>query len=176
MVVREVGEDATRKLQASDTLLHHRVRRHLHKAVVATLVHHLAQHCVEANGVGCGVCRCNLSLAHAIYHGRNQSRLVTQQLKKVTEQRGNGCLAVCASHAHQLQLLRGVVVEGGSHICHSLVAILHHYVAHSLVQLLWQCLTHHRHRSAFDGRGDVVVTVGLCTTHRKEAVARLNLA
>ena len=176
MVVREVGEDTTRKLQASDSLLHHRVRRHLHKAVVATLVHHLAQHCVEAYGIGCSVCRCNLSLAHTIDNGRNQARLVTQQLKQVAEQRGNGCLAVCACNAHQLQLLRGVVVEGGSHICHSLVAILHHYVAHSLVQLLWQLLTHHRHRSAFDGSGDVVVTIGLRTTHRKEAVASLNLA
>ena len=60
MIVREVGEDTATELQTTNSVLHHRVRRHLHKAVVATLVYHLAQHCVQADGVGRSVGRGNL--------------------------------------------------------------------------------------------------------------------
>ena len=55
MVVREVREARTAELQPSHAILHERVRRDLHKAVLAAAIDHLAQHSLQTQGVGCGV-------------------------------------------------------------------------------------------------------------------------
>ena len=176
MVVREVCENSASELQPPDTLLHQRVRRHLHKAVVAARINHLAQHSIQADGIGCGMGRLNLTLANTIDHRRNQSRTISQRTKQIAEQRGNRSLAIGTRHTYQLQLMRGVVVEGGCHIGHSHIAILDNNITHLVAHIARQLLAHHNGGSRLNGLVDVLVAIGLRTSDSKEAVARLDLA
>ena len=170
MIVREVCEKRPTELQSSYAILHQRVRRHLHKAVVATAIHHLAQHGVKTYGVGCGVCRGDLASVDAIDHRRNQSCTVAHTAIEVVEQRGDGCLAVGARNTHQMQLARGVVVVGCRHIGHSLIRISHHNVAYAIALFLGLLLAHYGYGTSLNGTRDVVVAVALRASHSKETV------
>ena len=152
------------------------MRRHLHKAVVATRINHLAQHSVKAYGVGCGVGGGYLLFVDAIDHRRNQSRAVAHLAVEVVEQRGYGCLAVCARNTHKIQLVRGVIVVGSGNVGHSGVGILHHHVAHRRVKLLGKLLADDNGSTRLDSLWYKVMAIALRATHGKEAVARLDLA
>ena len=176
MVVGYVGEYGSLELQPSDALLHDRVRRHLHEAVFASRVDHLAQHGIEPHGVGRGVRRLRFAVPHAVDHRGDQPRAIAQRAEQIAQQRGHGGLAVGARHAHQPQLARRVVVKGGGHVGHRAVAVVDDHVANALFLLGGQLLAHHGRHARPHGVGDEVVAVALRAPHGEEAVARARFA
>ena len=176
VVVREVGKECTTKPQASHTVLHQRVRRHLHEAVFAAAIDHLAQHGIKTYGVGRGVCRWHLACVDAVDDRRDKSCAVAHSAIEVVEQCGYCCLAVCTRHTHQMQFVRRVVVKCGSHICHRRRSLLHHDVTHIVVLLLGQTLTHNGTSTSLNGLLDVLVTVALRAPHCKEAATLADAA
>ena len=66
MVVREVGEDATREGETGDALLVDGMRRHLHETIFAPILHHGSKQRIETDRVGGGVGRRNLGVVYFI--------------------------------------------------------------------------------------------------------------
>ncbi len=176
VVVREVGEDAAREVQAPDAVLHDGVRRALHEAVAAPGIDHLAEQGVEPDGVRRGVRGLGAARAHAVDDRRNEPRLVAQSPEQLVEERGRGGLAVGARNAHQLELAARVAVPRRGQVGHRGVRVLHLDVGHALVRRSGHALAHHGCGAALHRHVDVVVSVALRAADREEAVARLHAA
>ena len=171
VVVREVGEYGPSEAQPPHTLLHDRVRRHLHEAILTPVVDHLSHHGVQTHGVGRSVRGRNLPLADAVDHCRDKARLVSQHAEHVAQQRGDGRLAVRARNTHQTEFMRWVVVECRRHVGQSAVAVIHDGVAHALGRMFGQALAHNGRSPRLDGRIDEVVAVAALAAHGKETVS-----
>ena len=83
MVVRYVREYASVEVQSGNAALHNAVRAHLHKAILAARVHHLAHGALQRYGVGCGLHGLGALVAHVVGHGGEETALVTHGLHKL---------------------------------------------------------------------------------------------
>ena len=78
VVMRQVGEDATSKMQPSNAILSHTVGTHLHKGVLTIFIHHLLQQSVQLDRVRSGVCRRNNLTVDNILNRREQTTIVAR--------------------------------------------------------------------------------------------------
>ena len=69
VVVCQIGKEGTSEVYSVDASLNNRVRRTLHKAVLATTLDHCRKHSVEADSVGGGVGRLNILIINLIDYG-----------------------------------------------------------------------------------------------------------
>ena len=168
VVVRDVREEGSCEVQTTDAALHDAVRRHLHKAVVATHLNHFGKQCIERNRIGRGMRRGHYATVDTILDRREQTHTVAQRAKHLVEQRYGRGLAVGTGDTDQLQLLRGSVVEVRRHRAHHGGRILNHHVADTLAQLLGQLLADNRHCALLNRTRDVGVTIGRRSHYGKE--------
>ena len=78
MVAGEVGEQASGKLQSSDTLLCDGVRRALHEGILAASLYHLAQEHVQLDRVWGGMVGRDSLVFNVVADGREQATLMTE--------------------------------------------------------------------------------------------------
>ena len=78
MVTRQIGEQSTCEMEATDTLLGDGVARTLHKSILTAGIHHLCQEPVQFDGIGGGmVCR-NRLILDIVADGREQTALMAE--------------------------------------------------------------------------------------------------
>ena len=78
MIACQVRKQCPIKIQSRYPFLCYRVRRYLHKRVLATRFYHLRQQPVQLQRIRCRVCRRNSFVFDIIDYRRKQSRLVPQ--------------------------------------------------------------------------------------------------
>ena len=78
MVMGQVGEDATSKMQPSNAILGHTVGTHLHKGVLTIFIHHLLQQSVQFDRVRSSVCRRNDHTVDNVLNRREQTTIVAR--------------------------------------------------------------------------------------------------
>ena len=144
VVAGEISEDATGKLESVDTVLHASVRTHLHEGIFTSCLHHLVQETVEGEVVGGGLLSGLHALVDDVAHRREQSRLESHEIGKLIKQSGDGCLAIGAGNAHELELRRGIVIPCACQVGKGDVAVLHQHIGDMLAGSAGQLLTHHR--------------------------------
>lgn len=90
----------------------------------------------------------------------------------VVEHCGDGCLAVGACYAHQLEFGGGVAVELCGHFAHSIFGVGHLHVRHTIGGIGWYGFAYQHCRSTLlYGFGYVKVTVSLRALYGYEQVA-----
>ena len=110
VVVSEVGEDTSGKLEARYPLLVHCVGADFHEAVGTSVADHLVQKAVEFQRSRSGVDGRDYLVSYIVGNGGDKAAPVSQGSKGVVKQGGNGGLSVGSGNSYQPELF-GRVAE-----------------------------------------------------------------
>ena len=113
----------------------------------------------------------NLLFLDIVAHRRQQSALVAKLAEHVVEQGGNGCLAVGAGNAHQLELSRRVAVELCGNLSDGVFSRTYLNVGYAFGNLCRHVLAEYCGCSLSHGFADECMAVYLCTLHGYEQMA-----
>ena len=111
VIPAQVGEHSRGKRQGRHPVLHQTVAGDLHRHQIGPLLLQGGKIGLHLHGAACGVFRFHQFTEQAIAYGAHHPGLASQQGAPVGDQQGSGALAVGAGDAHQLQLLRRIVIE-----------------------------------------------------------------
>ena len=156
MVLREVGEDRGRDVDAVGAPQLERVRGDLHHAGAVTAVEHLAERALEVDRLRSRAHGRPLLARDHGGHGAEQAGLAPGRLQQRADEERRGGLAVGPRDSHYGQAARGVPVEAGGGDRHRRADVLDLHLGHAEAE---RARDDERGGSALDRVGREVVPV-----------------
>ena len=136
VIVGDIGEDGTCKLQSLDPVLMDGVTAALHEHMGATGIHHAAQQRIEADGIGGRMGRRDLFMSDLAAYGRDQSGRMIEGTEETVQQGGDGRLSVGAGDADQFEVFGWASVEFVCHLSGGHGTVIHPNIGDMLADAL----------------------------------------